>query len=205
VTTFGCLFTDLDNDGWLDIVAANGHIDDKAEQGTPAPLRQAPLFLLNQAGKRFRPAMLYDRPLVARGLAAGDWNRDGVTDLLLTTNGGPPVLLEGGGGGRSLRLVLEGTRSNRSGIGAEIIARIGARSVRRRVRSGSSYLSASELPVTLGLGTATRAERVTVRWPSGRVDELPALLAGSEYRVREGAGVVQATPLGLSAGRREPR
>jgi enediyne biosynthesis protein E4 len=205
VTTFGCLFTDLDNDGWLDIAAANGHIDDKAEQGTPVPLRQAPLFLLNQAGKRFHPAKLYDHPLVARGLAAGDWNRDGVTDLLLTTNGGSPVLLQGRGGARSLRLVLEGTRSNRSGIGAEIVARIGTRSLRRRVHSGSSYLSASELPVTFGLGTAAGVDKVAIRWPSGRVDELPALLAGSEYRVREGAGVMQTRPLGLAARQREPR
>jgi enediyne biosynthesis protein E4 len=184
---------------WLDIATANGHIDAKAEKDTPAPLAQRPLFLLNQGGTNFREAHLYDQPLVGRGLAAGDWNRDGVVDLLLTTNGGAPVLLRNGGGqGRSVRLVLEGTRSNRSGIGATIVARVGGRGracpcplVRRWVRSGSGYLSASELAVTLGLGTARQAERVTVRWPSGRVDELGPLAAGQEYRVREGAGVVR--------------
>jgi enediyne biosynthesis protein E4 len=195
-TTFGCLFVDLNNDGWLDIAAANGHIDQKTEQGSAVALAQRPLFFLNQAGKSFREARLYDHPLVGRGLAAGDWNRDGAVDLLFTTNGGAPVLLENGGGpGQSMRLVLEGTRSNRSGIGAAIIARVGEQIRRRWVRSGSSYLSASELPVTLGLGTAAQAEQVTVRWPSGRVEELGRLAAGNEYRVREGAGVVRTMPL----------
>jgi hypothetical protein len=195
-TTFGCLFVDLDNDGWLDIATANGHIDAKVEQGAQVPLKQRPLFLLNQGGKQFREARLYDHALVGRGLAAADWNRDGAVDLLLTTNGGAPVLLQnGGGGGRSVRLVLEGTKSNRSGIGAGIVARVGGRPLRRRVRSGSSYLSASELPVTLGLGTAAQADRVTIRWPNGAGEELHALAAGKEYRVREGSGVVGELPL----------
>jgi enediyne biosynthesis protein E4 len=127
-TTFGCLFVDLNNDGWLDVAAANGHIDQKMAQGTLIPWRQRPLFLLNQAGKSFRAAPLYPRPLVGRGLAAGDWDRDGAVDLLLTTNGGSPALLKNGGGtGASVRLVLEGTRSNRSGIGACGVARATSR------------------------------------------------------------------------------
>jgi hypothetical protein len=195
-TTFGCMFADLDNDGWLDIAAANGHIDEKAERGAHVPLRQRPLFLLSQAGKSFREARLCDHALVGRGLAAGDWNRDGAIDLLLTTNGGAPVLLQNDGGvGQSVRLVLEGTRSNRSGIGAEIIARVGERTLRRRVHSGSSYLSAGELAVTLGLGAAHQADRITVHWPGGAVDELQGLAAGNEFRVREGAGVVRVAPL----------
>jgi enediyne biosynthesis protein E4 len=105
------------------------------------------------------------------------------------------LLQNGGGAGQSARLVLEGTRSNRSGIGAAIVARVGGRVLRRAVRSGSSYLSASELAVTLGWGAARQAERVTVRWPSGRVDELGPLAAGKEYRVREGAGVVGTAAL----------
>jgi hypothetical protein len=195
-TTFGCMFVDLDNDGWLDVVAANGHIDQKMEAGSLVPWKQRPLFLLNQAGKSFKEARLFDRELVGRGLAAGDWDRDGAVDLLLTTNGGAPVLLRNGGGtGASLRLVLEGTKSNRSGIGARVIARVGGQILRREVRSGSSYLSASELAVTLGLGSARQAEQITVRWPSGAVEKLPKLEAGKEYRVREGDGVIRTTAL----------
>ncbi len=189
-TTFGCLFSDLNNDGWLDIVAANGHIDDRMEKGNPVPLRQRPLFLLNERGNRFREARLYDSALVGRGLAAGDIDRDGDVDLLITANGGKPVLLrndEGEGG--SLRLVLEGTRGNRSAIGAEVVATLPGRVLRRRVRSGSSYLSASELPITLGVGKQTGAE-VSVRWPNGTREALGTLSIGQEYRVREGSGVV---------------
>jgi hypothetical protein len=195
-TTFGCLFTDLNNDGWLDVAAVNGHIDDKMERGSPVPLAQPPLFLMNQGGKGFHPAHLYDRALVGRGLAAGDWNGDGAIDLLLTTNGGAPLLLQNAGvRGQSLRLVLEGTRSNRSGIGTELVAHAGGRVLHRRVRSGSSYLCASELPVTLGLGTARQADRIIVRWPSGSVDRLSGLATENEYQVREGAGVVRVKRL----------
>jgi hypothetical protein len=204
-TTFGCLFVDLDNDGWLDVAGANGHIDEKVEQGAAVPLRQRPYSFLNEGGKHFREVTLYARAVVGRGLAAGDWNRDGAVDLLMTTNGGAPVLLQNAGGqGRSLRLVLEGTRSNRSAIGAVVEAQAGGRTLRRRIRSGSSYLSASELPLTLGLGEAGKAQDVTVRWPGGALEKLGALAAGSEYRVREGAGVVRTVPLssgGRQAGR----
>jgi hypothetical protein len=94
-----------------------------------------------------------------------------------------------------VRLVLEGTRSNRSGIGAEIIARVGSRVLRRRVHSGSSYHSASELAVTLGIGAAPQADRIAVHWPSGALDELHDLAAGNEFQVREGSGVSRGTPL----------
>lgn len=188
-TTFGCLFTDLNNDGWLDIVAANGHIDDKMERGSAVPLRQRPLFLINHGGKRFEEQVLEPRAIIGRGLAAGDIDRDGDADLLITANGGAPLLLRNEQRGqRSLRLVLEGVKSNRSAIGAEVVAKVGQRVIRRRVKSGSSFLSASELPLTVGLGSAAAAQ-VTVLWPSGARQSLGALTAGSEYTVVEGAGV----------------
>lgn len=195
-TTFGCLFADLDNDGWLDIIAANGHIDDKAEKGDPVPLRQRPLFLHNDGGHAFKEAKLYETPLVGRGLATADWDRDGAVDVAITTNGGAPVLLRNtGGSGHSLRLVLEGTKSNRSAIGAVVEAEVGKRVLHRRVKSGSSYLSACELPLTLGLGNATQVDRLTLRWPNGAEEKLPALTAGNEYHIREGSGVTATIPL----------
>jgi hypothetical protein len=194
-TTFGCLFADLNNDGWLDIVAANGHIDDRMEKGNAVPLRQRALFLINAGGNRFRAERLHDAALIGRGLATGDIDRDGDVDLVFTANGGQPVLLRNDEGvGRSIRLVLEGTRSGRSAIGSEVVATVPGRVLRRRVRSGSSYLSASELPITLGLGNAGEAH-VAVRWATGGKETLGSLAAGQEYHVREGAGVVERLPL----------
>ena len=106
----------------------------------------------------------------------------------------PPDTAQTSGPG-AVRLVLEGAKSNRSAIGAEIEAKVGARTLRRRVKSGSSYLSASDLPVTLGLGSARQVDSVTIRWPSGALEAVPALTVGSEYHIREGAGVVDTRPL----------
>jgi hypothetical protein len=198
-TTFGCLFADLNNDGWLDIVAANGHIDERMEKGSSVPLRQRPLFLMNQSGSGFHSHPYFDQPLIGRGLAVADFDRNGTVDLLITSNGGAPVLLRNEGReGHSMRLVLEGTRSNRSALGAEVTATVGARMIRRHVQGGRAYLSASELPLTLGLGGA-EAAKLSVHWPGGAREELGTLAAGQEYRIREGRGVVAATPLGTTA------
>jgi enediyne biosynthesis protein E4 len=187
-TTFGCLLVDLDNDGWLDIATANGHIDAKHDKGPSVTYAQRPLFFRNEGGSSFRPVTAFPRAVVGRGLAAADIDGDGDLDLVLTTNGGAPLLLrnETGSQRHSLRVRLEGVKSNRSGIGAEVTAWVGGRAVRRRVRSGSSYLSQSELPVTLGLGEAERVDRLEVSWPSGAKDLLVNLPAGRPITVREG-------------------
>ncbi len=109
----------------------------------------------------------------------------------ITTNGGPVHLYRTDlpAGNRSVRLRLVGTASNRDGIGARATVRVGKASASRVVRTGSSYLSQSELPLTFGLGTAAKADEVTIVWPSGRRDVLGALDAGQEYTVTEGKGV----------------
>jgi hypothetical protein len=196
-TTFGCLLVDLDNDGWLDIVAANGHIDyDFLGEQDKVPYAQRPLFLRNESGREFRTFAGFDRAMVGRGLAAADIDGDGDVDLLITTNGGAPALLrnEGGEQRRSLRISLKGVKSNRDGIGAEVTAWIGPRVVRRRVRSGSSYLSQSELPLTLGLGEARQADRLRVTWPSGAKDFLVRVPAGANLTIHEGQSPDRTAP-----------
>jgi hypothetical protein len=129
---------------------------------------------------------------VGRGLAYGDFDRDGDVDLLMTANNGPAVLLrtDAPAGHRSVRLTLQGTKSNRDAIGAVVRVFHGGTSQSRMVRSGSSYLSQSELPVTFGVGRRDRVERLVVTWPSGRTDEFKNVDAGKAYRCVEGQALL---------------
>src|SRR5262249_38495862 len=128
---------------------------------------------------------------VGRGLACGDFDRDGDVDLLLTTNNGPARLLRNDplAGNRSVRFRLAGTTSNRDGIGATVRIFAGGVSQSRMVRSGSSYLSQSELPVTFGVGRRDTIERVVVSWPSGRTEEFKNVPCGKAYDCVEGKGL----------------
>ncbi|MGC8668477.1 MAG: CRTAC1 family protein [Chthonomonadales bacterium] len=200
--TFGCVFADLDNDGWLDILTANGHLDDDIHRvNQEVTYAERPLLFRNLGNGRFREEGLqcgpdFAKPVVARGLAYADYDLDGDLDVLMTTNGGPARLLRNDGGNRnhSIRLVLEGNPSNRSAIGAGVEAKVGAEVIRRTVRSGSSYCSQSELPVTIGLGNAARADDVTIHWPSGSVQHLGPVDAGRILYVSEGRGITRQQP-----------
>jgi hypothetical protein len=194
---FGCLFADLDLDGRLDLVTVNGHIDDTVRniRGNVG-YAQRPQLFLNQGGARFRDASsavgpAFAQPRVGRGLAYGDFDRDGDIDLLMTTNNGPAVLLRNDqtGGNRSVRFRLRGTVSNRDAIGS-VVRMIHDGTVQSRmVRSGSSYLSQSELPVTFGVSRRDRVERVIVTWPSGRTEDVRNLATGRSYDWIEGKGI----------------
>src|SRR5262249_3411638 len=109
------------------------------------------------------------RPMVGRGCAFADIDGNGTLDVVLTANGGPARLLrnEGGTGNNWIRLVLEGdgVRSNRSAIGAQVTLEAGGVVQHRQVTSARGYLSQSELPLTFGLGTATKVDRITIQWP----------------------------------------
>jgi hypothetical protein len=198
---FGCLFADLDLDGRLDLVTVNGHIDDTVRniRGNVG-YAQRPQLFLNQGNARFRevsPAVGegFAQARVGRGLAFGDFDRDGDVDILMTTNNGPAVLLRNDqtGGNRSIRFRLRGTTSNRDAIGSTIRIVHDGITQSRMVRSGSSYLSQSELPVTFGVGGRDRIERVVVTWPNGRTEEVKGVAAGRSYDWIEGKGLVQGT------------
>jgi hypothetical protein len=194
---FGCVFADLDLDGALDLVVVNGHIDDTVRniRGNVG-YAQAPQLFLNQGNGTFRDVVEaagggFAQPRVGRGLAYGDFDRDGDVDLLMTTNNGPAALFrtDQTAGHRSLRFRLVGTKSNRDAIGASVRIFHGETSQSRLVKSGSSYLSQSELPVTFGIGKRDRVDRVVINWPSGRTEEFKDVRPGAGYACVEGKGM----------------
>ncbi|MGC1365098.1 MAG: CRTAC1 family protein [Candidatus Acidiferrum sp.] len=202
---FGCAFLDANLDGWLDLAVANGHIDETVRniRGNVGYAQPPQLFLNSGAGK-FRDVAAelgggFDTPIVGRGLAYGDFDRDGDLDLLITTNNGPAYLYRNDqtGGNRSIRFHLVGTKSNRDAIGASVRIFQNARNARgaqiqsRLVRCGSSYLSQSELPVTFGVAEDESIDRVTIDWPSGRTEEYKDLATGKAYEIVENKGITK--------------
>lgn len=193
---FGCAFADCDLDGSLDLIAVNGHIDDTVRNVRNVGYAQAPQFFLNNGKGTFREVSAelgggFNTPKVGRGLAVGDFDRDGDVDVLMTTNNGPAYLFRNdqAGGNHSIRFKLVGTKSNRDAIGAQIRIFAGGSSQTRMVRSGSSYLSQSELPVTVGLGRQDKIERAVIEWPSGRTEDFKDLAAQKTYEITEGKGL----------------
>jgi hypothetical protein len=198
---FGCFFFDYDLDGWLDLFVANGHIERDIERiQNRIRYAQPPHLFRNQGKEGFREVTRelgreFSAPRVLRGAAYADLDDDGDLDLLVTSNGGPPVLFRNDGGtSHSLRLNLIGTRSNRDGIGAVVRVTSGGERQWQMLRSGSSYLSQSELILTFGLARRTQADSLEVRWPSGQIDNLQNVAASQRITVKEGEGIVAAHP-----------
>lgn len=191
---FGCLFGDFDLDGHLDLLAVNGHIDDTVRSvGRGAPHAQVANLLRNDGRGNFRDIATslgsgFASPKIARGAALGDFDRDGDLDVLITTNGGPAYLYRNDilNGNRSIRFRLEGRKSNRDAIGAVVRVFDAAGVQMQMVKSGSSYLSSSDLALTFGVGSQSVVDRVTISWPSGRGDEFRKLATSATYRVVEG-------------------
>jgi hypothetical protein len=195
---FGCAFVDVDLSGALDLVVVNGHIEETVRniRGNIG-FAQPPHLFLNLRNGTFRDVAAaagsdFAQPRVGRGLACGDFDRDGDVDLLITTNNGPAVLFRNDqlAGNRSIRFHLIGTKSNRDAIGASVRVFHESSSQSRLVKSGSSYLSQSELPVTFGVGRRDRVERVVIDWPNGRTEEHRSLATGKAYECVEGKGII---------------
>jgi len=194
--TFSCFFFDYDLDGWLDIFAANGHVADDIQRVQKTVAYAQPPHLFHNIGRgRFEETSRQggapmQEPIVARGAAYGDFDNDGDLDLLISTNGGRARLLRNDGGNANHFLTVKtvGALSNRDGIGARVTVKAGGATLSRLVRSGSSYLSQSQLPLTFGLGSAATVDRVDVEWPSGRKDTLTNVRANQAITVQESRG-----------------
>jgi enediyne biosynthesis protein E4 len=206
--TFGCFFFDYDLDGRLDIFAANGHVSDDISVVQPTLKYAQPAILFHNNGNRkfedvsakVGPAL--QQPVVGRGAAYLDYDNDGDLDLVVTANNGPARLLRNENGNQNdmLRVKLVGTRANRDGIGAKVTLTTssGAR-LFRMLKTGSSYASQSELPLTFGLGTpqAGRTVGLEIVWPSGQKDSLSKIGVNQFITVKEGSGIISTRPVAL--------
>ena len=195
---FACFFFDFDLDGKLDIFVANGHVENDINKVQRRVEYAQPPHLFHNQGKGFvevahRVGSDFVQPRVGRGGAYGDYDNDGDLDLLMTTNGGPAVLWknESDNPNRYLRVKTVGTCSNRDGIGAKVTVQLANGRLWRRVKSGSSYCSQSELPVTFGLGRSDKILSLEVLWPSGSVDKLTNLAPNQRIVIQEGKGLVR--------------
>jgi enediyne biosynthesis protein E4 len=198
---FGAVFLDYDNDGDLDLAIANGHVLDNAPHFRANASHAQRNLLLRNDGGRLRDVGPGSGPglalvKVSRALAAGDIDNDGDLDLLVTNNGQRPDLLRNDGGNRSAALMVRavGKQSNRSGVGARIRLVAGGKTQLREVKAGSSYLSQSDLRQHFGLGRARQADRLEIRWPSGRTEVLQNIAAGAVVTIVEGEGITTRTP-----------
>jgi hypothetical protein len=205
---FGCFFFDYDNDGWPDILVSDGHIEDQIEKVQKRVSYAEPPHVFRNLGKgkfvetTHSLGSVFASPKVGRAAAYADIDNDGALDVLMTTNGGRPYLFHSEGvTNHSLRIKLVGTKSNRDGIGAVIILTSADSKQSKMVRSGSSYLSQSELVATFGLGLKTKADAIEIQWPSGQTDRLSGVNAGQTITVQEGNGIIATRPYRPAASR----
>ena len=189
---------DLDNDGHPDLFVVTGGVYPEVERSQPAyPFHTPRLVFRNLGDGRFEELIEEAGPGVAaahasRGCAFGDFDNDGDVDVLVMNMNEPPSLLRNdvSGGGHWLKVLLVGVTSNRSAIGARVIARYADRVQAQEVSAQSSFYSASDRRLHFGLGTATSAT-LTIRWPNGNTESIPQVDANQLVVIREGAGILR--------------
>ncbi|GIX05853.1 MAG: RNA-binding protein [Candidatus Poribacteria bacterium] len=196
---WGVEFFDYDNDGWLDLIVANGHLHDNlAALGQKGTYAQRNLLYHNRGDGTFEEVGLQSGPgmsleEVSRGLAVGDLDDDGDLDVVISNSNGPARLLRNEGGNAQHWLLLRLIRRSGSSdaIGARVVLEAGGRVQIREVRSGSSYLSQSDLRVHFGLGEAERVDRLQVRWNARHLQQYENLPADRLLILEEGSPEVR--------------
>jgi hypothetical protein len=198
---WGTAFFDMDNDGWLDLFIANGHVYPQVDTipgGTP--YRQPMVLLRNHRDGTFDDVsqMLANMPPEARrGAAFGDINNDGNVDIVILNVGAPPSLLLNRNQSPNHRVLFKliGTKSNTAAIGARLTVKAGDLVQFSEVRGGASYLSQNDLRLHFGLGANHKMTEVSIRWPNGETETVHDLPADFIYTVVEGEGIRQKTAL----------
>lgn len=195
---WGDAFFDIDNDGWLDLIAVNGHVYPQVDQANIGIyFREPGLLFLNQRDGTFRDISAETGealkiPRSGRGLAVGDLFNDGVQEVVVENLEGEPVIFRPEGGPRRhwISFELAGSKANQLALNARVRVGVAGFTQTDEVRSGGSYLSQSDLRLHFGLGDQRRVEKAEISWPSGNTDVLTNLEADRFYCLREGAGLV---------------
>jgi enediyne biosynthesis protein E4 len=201
---WGTAFVDLDNDGWLDLFLTNGHVYPEVRQiATEFGYEQRKVVYRNEGKGRFvdvseRLGPPVTTPKAGRGAAFGDFDNDGQIDVAIANVNDRPDLfrLVGNPANHWITLTLTGTSSNRNAIGARVRAVTGGTEQWQEVRGGGSYLSQSDFRVHFGLGSATKVERLEVRWPNGLEERWENLDADTFHTLKEGSGRASLSPSG---------
>jgi hypothetical protein len=190
---WGAGMVDLDNDGLADLFLTTGMVyPDVAAKVPDAPYKTPNLVFRNLGGGKFEELTEIAEVHSSRGVAFGDFDNDGDLDILIVNLNEPPVLLRNDvpAGRHWLKVLLEGTKSNRSAIGARVVVSYGERRQAQSVLAQASYLSANDRRLHFGLGAVEKAS-IEVRWPSGEVERVADVAADRLVRIREGQGLVR--------------
>jgi len=207
-TTFGAKFLDYDNDGWKDILLVNGQVFPQIDNyQTGITYAERNLLFRNLKNGKFEEVGMRSGPGMAtrktsRGLAVADYDNDGDLEILVTHMNDSPSLIRHLSPNRTHSILVQtiGTKTNRDGIGTEVVVSAAGLTQYDTVRSGGSYLSSSDLRLHFGLGTAEKVDRMELHWPSGEKQVLKDLPVDRLFIVKEGTGVAQEKPLRKTQG-----
>ena len=195
---WGAGIVDLDNDGLPDLLVATGGVYPEVERALPAYAFKTPRLIFRNLGDAKFEELIEEAgpgiaaPHASRGCAFGDFDNDGDVDVLIVNLNEPPSLLRNdiSGGGHWLKVRLIGVKSNRSAIGARVVARYGGRRQVQELAAQSSFYSVNDPRLHFGLGAAATAD-LSIRWPNGAIESVANVAAGQLVTIREGSGIIR--------------